>query len=123
LRLEPHKGSNGHVAVNTLAQAINRGYLSDEIVKLVGTRKIKARKQPYFGMTPWSPHDLRRTARTNMPRVGVSDEHAEAVLNHTKPGIIGVYNKYSYDNEKKSALIKWEKFLLTLLKPAQKKDM
>jgi hypothetical protein len=58
-----------------------------------------------------------------MPRVGVSDEHAEAVLNHTKPGIIGVYNKYSYDNEKKSALIKWEKFLLTLLKPAQKKDM
>ncbi len=116
------KGSNGHVAVNTLAQAINRGYLSDEIVKLVGTRKIKARKQPYFGMTPWSPHDLRRTARTNMPRVGVSDEHAEAVLNHTKPGIIGVYNKYSYDNEKKAALIKWEKFLLTLLKPAQKKD-
>lgn len=116
------KGSNGYVAVNTLAQAINRGYLSDEIVKIVGTRKIKARKQPYFGMTPWSPHDLRRTARTNMPRVGVSDEHAEAVLNHTKPGIIGVYNKYSYDKEKKAALIKWEKFLITLLQPAQAKD-
>jgi integrase len=116
------KGNNGHVAVNTLAQAINRGYLSDEVVKVVGTRIIKARKEPYFGMTPWSPHDLRRTARTNMPRVGVSDEHAEEVLNHTKPGIIGVYNKYSYDKEKKSALIKWEKFLLTLLNPIQKKE-
>lgn len=116
------KGNIGHVAVNTLSQAINRGYLSDEVVKVVGTRKIKARKEPYFGMTPWSPHDLRRTARTNMPRVGVSDEHAEEVLNHTKPGIIGVYNKYRYDKEKKAALIAWEEFLLTLLNPGQKKD-
>lgn len=116
------KGSNGHVAVNTLAQAISRGYLSDEILKVVGTRKIKARKEPYFGMAPWTPHDLRRTARTNMPRVGVSDEHAEEVLNHTKPGLIGVYNKYRYDKEKKVALIEWEKFLLTLLNPDQKKE-
>lgn len=116
------KGSSGHVAVNSLAQAISRGYLSDEIVKVVGTRKIKARKAPYFGMTPWTPHDLRRTARTNMPRVGVSDEHAEEVLNHAKPGIIGVYNKYRYDNEKKAALIKWEKFLQKLLNPIATKE-
>jgi integrase len=116
------KGGTGHVAVNTLAQAITRGYLSDEIIKVVGTRKIKARKSPYFGMTPWTPHDLRRTARTNMPRVGVSDEHAEEILNHTKPGIIGVYNKYRYDNEKKSALLKWETLLLELLAPKQSID-
>jgi len=43
------KGDKGHVAGNTLSQAINRGYLSDEIVRIVGTRKIKARKAPYFG--------------------------------------------------------------------------
>jgi integrase len=116
------RGSTGHIAVNTLAQAITRGYLSDEIVKVVGTRKIKAKKAPYFGMTPWTPHDLRRTARTNMPRVGVSDEHAEEILNHTKPGIIGVYNKYRYDIEKKSALLKWETFLLKLLTPKQSID-
>ena len=116
------KGGTGHVAVNTLAQAITRGYLSDEIIKVVGTRKIKARKSPYFGMTPWTPHDLRRTARTNMPRVGVSDEHAEEILNHTKPGIIGVYNKYRYDNEKKAALLKWEALLLELLASKQSID-
>lgn len=110
------KGDTGHVAVNTLSQAINRGYLTDEAVRIVGARKIKARKEPYFGMVPWSPHDLRRTARTNMPRVGVLDEHAEEVLNHTKPGIIGIYNKYRYDNEKKEALIKWEALLLEILK-------
>jgi len=110
------RGNRNHVAVNTLAQAINRGYLAEDVVKVVGTKKIKARKEPYFGMTPWSPHDLRRTARTNMPRVGVSDEHAEEVLNHAKPGIIGVYNKYRYDKEKQEALQKWEDFLLKILK-------
>ncbi len=58
-----------------------------------------------------------------MPRVGVSDEHAEEVLNHTKPGIIGVYNKYRYDKEKKEALIAWEEFLLKLLQPKEKNEV
>ena len=109
-------GKHGHVSGNTLSQAINRGYLSDEIVKVVGNRKIKARKEPYFGMKPWSPHDLRRTARTNMARVGISDEVGEEVVNHIKPGVVGVYNKYRYDKEKEAALLKWEGLLLEILK-------
>ncbi len=109
-------GKRGHVSGNALSQAINRGYLSDEIVKVVGNRKIKARKEPYFGMKPWSPHDLRRTARTNMARVGVLDEVGEEVVNHTKPGVVGVYNKYRYDKEKQDALLKWEALLLEILK-------
>ena len=109
------KGNRGHLSVNSLSQAINRGYLTDEVVKIVGNRKIKARKEPYFGMKPWSPHDLRRTARTNMARVGVSDEVGEEVMNHIKPGIVGVYNKYRYDAEKKDALLKWEALLLQIL--------
>jgi len=67
-------------------------------------------------MKPWSPHDLRRTARTNMARVGISDEIGEEVINHIKPGIVGVYNKYRYDKEKQEALQKWEGFLLKILK-------
>jgi len=110
------KGKRGYLSENSLSQAINRGYLSDEVVKLVGNRKIKARKDRYFGMKPWSPHDLRRTARTNMARVGVLDEVGEEVVNHTKPGVVGVYNKYRYDNEKKDALLKWEGLLLEILK-------
>lgn len=109
------RGKRGHVSENALSQAINRGYLDDNVVKVVGNRKIKARKEPYFGMKPWSPHDLRRTARTNMARVGISDEVGEEVINHIKPGIVGVYNKYRYDNEKKDALQKWETLLLEIL--------
>lgn len=116
------KGKTGHIAVNTIAQAIYRGYSNETSEKVVGANSIKASKAAYFGMTPWSPHDLRRTARTNMPRVGVSDEHAEEILNHTKPGIIGVYNKYRYDNEKKAALLKWETLLLELLSLKQSID-
>ena len=110
------KGKRGHVSPDALSQAINRGYLTDEVIKVVGNRQIKARKEPYFGMKPWSPHDLRRTARTNMARAGVSDEIGEEVINHIKPGIVGVYNKYRYDKEKQEALKKWERFLLKILK-------
>ena len=113
------RSKQGHITGNALSQAINRGYLSDEIVKIVGNRKIRARKEPYFGMKPWSPHDLRRTARTNMARVGVLDEVGEEVMNHTKPGVVGVYNKYRYDEEKKDALLKWEALLLEILAAKQ----
>ena len=110
------KSKQGYLSENSLSQAINRGYLSDEVVKVVGNRNIKARKDRYFGMKPWSPHDLRRTARTNMARVGVLDEVGEEVVNHIKPGVVGVYNKYRYDKEKQDALLKWEGLLLEILK-------
>ena len=57
-------------------------------------------------MKPWSPHDLRRIARTNMARGGVLDEVAEEVVNHIKLGVVGVYNKFRYDTEKQEALEK-----------------
>jgi hypothetical protein len=50
-----------------------------------------------------------------MARVGVSDEVGEEVVNHIKPGVVGVYNKYRYDKEKKDALIKWEALLIEIL--------
>src|SRR6202035_2828025 len=46
------------------------------------------------------PHDLRRTASTHLARLGVRDEIREAVLNHKKKGLRGVYNLYEYDREK-----------------------
>ena len=42
-----------------------------------------------------------------MARIGVPEEHAEAVLNHIQGGVKGIYNLYKYDDEKKAALIKW----------------
>jgi integrase len=69
----------------------------------------------YFGLPRWTPHDLRRTARTHMGRIGVLDEHAEAVVNHGKEGMTAIYNLYGYDKEKKEALLKWEAELLKII--------
>lgn len=110
------KGKSPFLSANSLSQAINRGYPAAEAAKLVGNQAIKASKNSYFGMKPWSPQDLRRTARTNMARVGVIDEVAEEVVNHKKSGIVGVYNKYRYDKEKEVALTKWEQLLIEILK-------
>jgi integrase len=55
----------------------------------------------------FNPHDLRRTASTHLARLGVREEIREAVLNHRKRGLRGVYNLYEYDREKREALELW----------------
>lgn len=63
----------------------------------------KALKMKY-----WRPHDLRRTARTFMPKIGISEEVAERVLGHGhEDPMVATYNQYSYQVEIKEALEKW----------------
>ncbi|MDD5759166.1 MAG: site-specific integrase, partial [Desulfobulbaceae bacterium] len=59
----------------------------------------------------FTPHDLRRTVRTRLTGLGVSDVVAERVLGHKLQGILAVYNRHGYDDEKREALEKWEKKL------------
>ncbi|MGQ2909357.1 MAG: tyrosine-type recombinase/integrase [Aliihoeflea sp.] len=64
-----------------------------------------------FGMAPWTPHDLRRTAATHMEEIGISPFIVGHVLNHvsvTKASITSrVYARYNYDREKREALELW----------------
>jgi len=52
----------------------------------------------------FTPHDLRRTARTHMARLGIRREVAEAVLNHVDGSINSVYDRHQYLPEKRRAL-------------------
>ena len=63
----------------------------------------------------FTPHDLRRTLRTRLAELGVSDVVAERVLGHKLQGILGVYNRHSYDVEKRQALAMWERRLSAIL--------
>lgn len=54
-------------------------------------------------LEPWQHRDLRRTARTLMPRADVRDEIAERALGHVMGGVKGVYNRYEYLFEKREA--------------------
>ena len=99
-------------------QPLGRNSLA-QLVSSEMTKKGEVTKQPYYGLPRWTPHDLRRTARTCMARIGIIDEHAEAVIAHCKQGIKKVYNKHEYQEEKKQALIKWEAELLRITSEVQ----
>jgi integrase len=58
-------------------------------------------------LPPWTLHDLRRTAASGMASLGVRIETVEKILNHASGsfrGIVGVYQKYDFASEKRSAL-------------------
>jgi integrase len=64
-------------------------------------------------------HDLRRTVATGMQRLGIPEAHTEALLNHisgTRGGIVGVYQRHKYEDEKLVALTKWHAHLDRLMK-------
>jgi integrase len=68
--------------------------------------KLKRRLNDLSGVTGWTLHDLRRTARSLMSRAGVPSEVAERVLGHSIRGVAGVYDRHSYETEKAEALTK-----------------
>ena len=58
----------------------------------------------------WRLHDLRRTCASGMQRLGVPVEVIEACLNHrsgTFRGIVGVYQRHDYLDERRTALQRW----------------
>jgi integrase len=70
---------------------------------LRGFGKVKAAFDKASGVSGWTIHDLRRTARTLMTRAGVDPNHAERCLGHVIGGVRGVYDRHEYYDEKKSA--------------------
>jgi hypothetical protein len=42
-----------------------------------------------------------------MAKLGIADVVAERVLNHKLQGMLAVYNRYDYLDEKREALCKW----------------
>ncbi len=56
----------------------------------------------------FSPHDLRRTARSNTKRLKVDFDTAEAMLNHVKKGLERTYDLYEMEDEKRAWFLKWE---------------
>jgi integrase len=79
-----------------------------------GIAKMLLRIQAASETTGWRLHDLRRTAASEMAKIGVAPHVVEKILNHmsgTISGVAAVYNRYGYDAEKRAALIEWGEFL------------
>lgn len=56
----------------------------------------------------FTPHDFRRTVRSNTKRLNVDFETAEAMLNHVKKGLERTYDRYDLEEEKRTSFLKWE---------------
>jgi integrase len=70
------------------------------------------------GVTDWRLHDLRRTVATGLQRLGVRLEVTEAVLNHisgSRSGIVGVYQRHDFANEKRQALEAWTAHVIAIV--------
>jgi integrase len=62
-------------------------------------------------------HDFRRVVRSGLGRIGIPPVVAELCLGHKQAGIIGVYDRHSYFDEKRDALLRWQTQLLSIVEP------
>lgn len=70
-----------------------------------------------LGVAPFTPHDLRRTAATHMTAMGISRLVVEKVLNHVDRSVAGIYDRHTYDGEKRAALQAWGRKVQELIAP------
>ncbi len=88
-------------------------FTTDGQTHIANFAKSKARLDEFLAvkggvLAPWRLHDLRRTAATNMVRLGVSMEITGRVLNHSVVGITATtYGLHDYAAEKRHALDLW----------------
>ncbi|MBL4768063.1 MAG: site-specific integrase [Rhodobacteraceae bacterium] len=84
-----------------------------------GWGKCKARfDRALDGVGHYTLHDLRRTFSSNLAMLGAPIHVTEKLLNHksgTISGVAAVYNRHSYLNEMREAIVEHDQFLGTLL--------
>lgn len=94
-----------------LFQPVNRNARSPHVEQKVvgvavwcarpGVKSREGEPLKVLRIEPWAPHDLRRTVKTTLASLGCPEGVSEAVLGHMPPGIVGVYNRHTYDKERR----------------------
>ena len=90
----------------------------------VAYKKAKSRLARASGVTDWVLHDFRRTAATRMQGLGFRLEVIEDVLGHvsgSRRGVVGIYQRHRFKDEKRDALEAWAQYLRHVIRPARPK--
>ena len=106
--------TNGNTPVSGFFKA--RAHLAERMAEIAANERGEPVEIPR-----WTFHDLRRTAATGMARLGIPVRVTEAVLNHvsgTGAGIVAVYQRHDYADEKRKALEAWGRHVLALIEGA-----
>jgi integrase len=64
----------------------------------------------------WRLHDLRRTMRTGLARLGVAQDIAERCINHPPAGLVGTYDQHKHAKPMAEAWLSWERHVRKLTK-------
>ena len=90
-------GKKPHMGSDTLNRAISKMFGKE-------VRQSKHSKNMMGDIEYFTVHDLRRTCRTLLAKLGVSSHVAERCLNHKLKGVEAIYNQHDYFDERKEAL-------------------
>jgi integrase len=116
--------TTGKTAVSGFSKA--KRALGDDMLAIMAARQKQRGGDPALVQMPdWRLHDLRRTGATNLQALGIPIEVTEAVLNHisgTRAGVAGIYNRYKYEPEKRTALAAWDGWLQELTASMERND-
>jgi integrase len=72
------------------------------------------------GVQDWTGHDLRRTAASHMTGSGIPRLVVAKILNHVETGVTSIYDRHSYDAEKRGALEAWGRKLEAIVQGKKK---
>jgi integrase len=86
----------------------------------VAKRKLDARLAN-VSLPDWRLHDLRRSMRTGLGRLGIPPHIAELAINHVKKGVLKDYDHYSYEAEIGSALTQWAEHVMAVVEGRKSK--
>ncbi len=108
------------IALNETSVWVFPGALGDDsAMDPHAPTKAVERARKMIAIGDFRAHDLRRTAATGMAEAGINPHTISLVLNHIsarKGTITGrVYVQYSYDREKRDALLAWGTRLVEIL--------
>lgn len=82
-----------------------------------GWSKSKATLDKLANIAPWTLHDLRRTYRSTLPRLGIAPHICERLVNHisSRSQMEQTYDHYAYWDEMKAAVQKHDSWLSSLV--------
>jgi integrase len=114
------------VSLSRQAMAIIEGSprISDFVFSANGEKSVSGFASPKHlidglaGVIDWRLHDLRRTTASGMARLGINLPVIEKVLNHVSSsfaGIVGVYQRHEFAEEKRQALQQWADYVEQLV--------
>jgi integrase len=98
--------------------------VGDYVVTLNGSKPVNAwdtaveKLRADSGVAEWHVHDLRRTVATGMQKLGTPLPVTESVLGHvsgSRAGVVGIYQRHDYANEKRAALEAWGAHVIALV--------